>query len=273
MRVPLQQGTPVDEPRIASWVGRFQGYRVLVDRPQIEHWLAQFQDDHRDLAARLLDAVDFINPAQIEQALRAALGHLPGWHRDDNNRTGRWRFVALGGTGKSGERMMHHFRVATDMTWDQYSELFIHKSELVMANLGPQDSVVFVDDFAGSGRQARDAWQQNLAELLASGPAAYLLLVAATARAIERISSETKLKPEPHITLAEDQNFFSPACTTFTTDDKDALLEYCSRADPQQPRGYGDCGLVLVFAHRCPNNSIPVFHASRRRFKGLFPRN
>ena len=54
--------------------------------------------------------------------------------------------------------------------------------------------------------------------------------------------------------------------------EKDALLEYCKRADRKYPRGYGDCGFVLVLAHKTPNNSIPVLHANNVRWKGLFPR-
>jgi hypothetical protein len=30
--------------------------------------------------------------------------------------------------------------------------------------------------------------------------------------------------------------------------------------------------VLLVMAHRCPNNSLPILYARRPPFRGLFPR-
>lgn len=32
------------------------------------------------------------------------------------------------------------------------------------------------------------------------------------------------------------------------------------------------CGFVIVFAHTCPNNSIPILHVSHTKWQGLFRR-
>ncbi len=35
----------------------------------------------------------------------------------------------------------------------------------------------------------------------------------------------------------------------------------------------GDCGFVIVLAHKCPNNTIPILHARRAGWEGLFRRH
>jgi hypothetical protein len=77
--------------------------------------------------------------------------------------------------------MVHTLRMATSMTKKRYSELFIHRSELMTKNAGPEDTVVLVDDFSGTGNQACDAWH-IFEELLTGGPRIVLMLIAATNR-------------------------------------------------------------------------------------------
>jgi hypothetical protein len=96
--------------------------------------------------------------------------------------------------------------------------------------------------------------------------------VAATDRALARIRAETPLIPLAHRTLTGKANVFHSSCKHFSHPEKATLLEYCTRADKKQPRGFGDCGLTVVFAHACPNNSIPILHAASSRWEGLFRR-
>jgi hypothetical protein len=44
-------------------------------------------------------------------------------------------------------------------------------------------------------------------------------------------------------------------------------------ASQRHPRGFGDCGLVIVLYHQCPNNSLAVLHASSGNWEPLFPRS
>src|SRR5262249_53617269 len=131
--------------------------------------------------------------------------------------------------------------------------------------------VVFVDDFSGSGTQVCNAWPET-EELLPGKPKIYLALVASTVSARDRIQRETEIVVVPHQTLAETENIFSPLCDCFTGDEKANILRYCRRVDRNQPKGFGECGLVLVFAHNCPNNSIPILHKSGHNWEGLFRR-
>ncbi len=273
MKEPQPVGTPLDMARMRGWMDDFAGYRVAVTEGRIERWLHQFEQADRDLAARLLDVVDFVGNEQIAAAFRATLEALPGWHVDDRRRQGRWFFVAFAGSGgTSGDAMLHRFRNANNLGGRRYNAFFPYRSELLMLAPGEEDTVVLIDDFAGTADQACEAWTQVYRELLPFAPRVFLVLVASSVKALRRIREETEMIPQAQLELDSRDNLFSTTCRRFSPEEKEVLLRYCERADPELPRGYGDCGFVIVLAHKCPNNSIPVLHARRREWEGLFRR-
>ena len=274
MRQSRPIGTPIDDARLQRWIEDFGGYRRNVTRARIAAWLGQFSEKDRDLAARLLDSVEFLSHAAVEEGLYGALNSLPGWNNNREARTGKWRFVAFSrSAGESGDKMLHSLRSAAQLGSAANDDLFVGKRDLLMEELTADDTVVFVDDFAGTGRQVATGWREVMEELLPGRPHIYLVLVAAYIDATNRIAAETPIELYTMTTLPEGDNVFSDACESFSADDKKRLLTYCRRASTSNPRGFGKCGLLLVLAHKTPNNSIPVLHATRNeRWSGLFPR-
>lgn len=272
MKRPRLRGAGIDMGRMRSWISSFGGYRVSVSEERIDRWLVQFARD-RDLAARILDSVDFVGHEQMANSFRDLLNSIEGWHRDEQRRRGRWRFVAHSSSaGESGDTMLHRFRVANTLNGRRFQELFIHKSELLKEKLSPSDTVVFVDDFSGTGNQICQDWVNDVKELLAGGPRVFLILIAVCDGARRRIEQHTDLTVHAAFELSNRDNIFSQECGHFSLTEKRVLLGYCRRADPRYPRGFGDCGLLIVFAHSCPNNSIPILHASNQHWEGLFRR-
>lgn len=273
MRTPKARSTPIDATRMTAWLDQFDGYRIATTEARVASWLDNFSGADVDLGARVLDAVTFLKSEDMEEALSRMVGGLPGWHKEETQRQGRWRFVAFSvSAGESGDTMLHKTRTALGLTGKQHNELFIHKADLLREGLGANDNVAFIDDFAGTGQQACGAWRQ-LAELLPGNPKTYLIVVAAGQRAVDRIGQETRLRIVARHMLGPGDDIFSGACEHFTQSEKDVLLSYCKTADPRNPRGFGECGFVIVLAHRTPNNSIPVLHAHHESWKGLFPRH
>lgn len=273
MRQPKARGTAVDATRIDGWLERFAGYRVHVSRQRINQWLNRFQNHHRDVAARVLDAVEFFREDHLADAYRAVFGRLTGWSKKPSVRQGRWRFVAFSThAGESGDRMLHAFRTATGLTAARFDDLFIHRSDLLREQLIADDTVVFVDDFAGTGNQAVTAWNESLGELLPGRPRIFLVLVVAIDTAIQQIRSQTPMAVTAFRRFRAHDDFFAAQCAHFNGPEKASVLHYCNLADAENPRGYGECGVLLVFAHRCPNNSLPILHSNKPAFRGLFPR-
>jgi hypothetical protein len=283
---PLAPGTPIDANRYKRWISRFGSYRAGIINVTIQSWLENFEDEDQDLAARVLDAVEFYGQVQIYAAYSQALAALPGWHRSASKRKGNWRFAAMSGSaGESGDAMLHQFRIANQLDTKAFNELFVSRSDLFRQSLLPDDdhqklgiddAVVLLDDFSGTGTQVCDAWNDpatSFGALLAGVGRVYLILVAASKAARRRISTETAMSPMPAHELHESDNVFSDQCKHFTNADRRRLLHYGEIADKRSPKGFGDCGFVVVFQHRPPNNSIPILHADHSKWTGLFPRH
>jgi hypothetical protein len=273
MRQPSPRGTPIDLRRYHLWEADFAGYRHNVSEDRIREWLGQFQRRHRDLAARVLDCVDFLTHQQMSAGFRQILDSMDGWSKNAGQRRGKWRFTAFStSAGESGDSMLHKFRHANNLTGTKYNELFIHRSDLLREKLGVEDTVVLVDDFIGTGDQACNAWDNQFGELLTQVGQVYLVVIAANQSAIHRIRQNTGMQVVAHIELGGMDNVFSPDCTTFTPREKEQLLLYCRKASKTHPQGHGNCGLLVVFAHTCPNDSISVLHVSSAKWQALFRR-
>lgn len=272
MRQPLKAGSPVNSRRYKNWIARFGAYRAGITQATIDNWLDQFKDSDKDLAARVLDAVIFFNQDQIAKNFRSLTDSLDGWHKEKKHRSGRWFFVAMSGSaGESGDSMLYIFRMANGLDKKHYNDLFISRSDLVRQKLGPEDTVVLLDDFSGTGKQVCDAWTESFGELVAGAGQVYLILVAATKDACDKIANDTDLSILPAHKLSARDNFFSNDCSYFSKSEKETILTYNKKADGKKPKGFGDCGLLVVFHHKCPNNSLPILHRENRKWSGLFP--
>ncbi len=286
MKRPFAPGTPVDAKRYKRWIDHFGSYRAGIINVTIQSWLNQFAASDQDVAARVLDAVEFYGQTQIYAAYRQALAGLDGWNREPSKRSGRWRFAAMSGSaGESGDAMLHHFRVANRLDTKPLNELFVSRSDLFRQPLLPEDDphklgrddvVVLLDDFSGTGTQVCDAWnnpETSFGALLAGVGKVYLIVVAASKAARNRITNETGICLVPAHDLREGDDVFSDHCKHFTKADRVKLLQYGEIADKKRPKGFGNCGFVVVFQHRSPNNSIPILHADHSKWTGLFPRH
>jgi|GEM_PF-1090420 len=286
MRKPLSPSAPIDAKRFKQWIDRFGSYRAGVINVIIDSWLNQFETEDRDLAARVLDVVEYYSQSQIAAAYRDSLALLPGWSIDPSRRTGNWRFCPMSrSAGESGDAMLHSFRIANRLTGAPHNKLFVGLSDLFRMpllpvgdpdHLGGNDTVVFLDDFSGTGDQVCKTWNDPVTSygaLLAGVGTVYLLVVAASVKAVKRVKAKTKIQVVPGNRLVEEDNIFADECPHFTAADRKRLTHYGKIADPRRPKGFGSCGYVVVFQHRTPNNSIPILHADHDEWTGLFPRH
>jgi len=100
-----------------------------------------------------------------------------------------------------------------------------------------------------------------------------LMVVAASKRAQTEIGNRTDVQLMAHYNLTDGDNLFSDKCLHYSDDEKNTILSYCNEHFPDKPKGYGDCGLIFVMHHDCPNNSIPILHShNKNKWHPLFPR-
>jgi hypothetical protein len=272
MRAAAHRGAGIDAARKAQWLKRFRFYREPPDEEAIASWLARFTTSSRDIAARILDCVEVISESQIQKGYKNSLEKLPGWARTKKERDGNWYFVGFGHAGESGQAMVRTFREATKLNDARHDDLFCTVADIPSKKLTAADTVVFIDDFSGSGKQVCDKWNRNGIGILAADAQCHLILTAAADEAIVKIEAETTLTVHVHHHIHANDNFFSDRCERFVQAEKNAILHYCKIADAQHPRGFNDAGLLYVLQHKTPNNSLPILHTNHSGWKGLFPR-
>ena len=286
MKAPSVRDTAIDARRYKKWINHFGSYRAGIINVTIDSWLEQFAKPDRDLAARILDSVEFYGQTQIQAAYREALQALNGWNADPVKRTSKWCFAAMSGSaGESGDAMLYQFRLANGLDAKKYNSIFIERSDLFRRTLlpdtdekklGKNDVVVLLDDFTGTGKQVCDAWNDpatSFGALLAGVGKVYLIVVAASHAAKKKIADQTSITLAPAHQLHDGDNVFSTNCAHFTPKERERLVHYGKKADNKNPKGFGECGLLVVFQHRAPNNSLPILHMEHNGWSGLFPRH
>jgi hypothetical protein len=261
----------IAQAKIDAWVERFSAYRHPPSAAAVRQWLGYFEDPDEELAVSVLNGVRLISEHKIQIGYRQSLGRINGWNPSKRHRQGRWFFAGYGSAGESGQAMLRIFREANGLSSERFQYLFVSSRDLPSLKLSAQDTVVFIDDFAGTGTQVVKSWPVTK-ELLGSEARSFLVLCAITETAFARISQDTGLRVISPIVLRGHHNIFNNASTAFNAAEKGRLLAYCMRADPNKPRGFGDCGLLLVLSHRTPNNSLPILHVNKRNWRGVFPR-
>lgn len=223
------------------------------------------------MAEKVLDQVLVVGDRDILSGYNRALSEIPGWDKDSSKRTGRWYFVGYGGPGESGQHMLRLFREANRMGSAKFNNWFRDVTELPGLKLTAHDTVIFVDDFAGTGDQVTTYWP-TIAELIASEARCFLILTAMTSVAASSISENTELTILSSYVLGPDKAVFHDENNTFTAQEREVLEGYCAKADGKKPRGYGNLGVLFVLSHKTPNNALPILYANHGEWRGLFPR-
>lgn len=261
----------LEDAKLEGWLNSFRFYRNPPDRARIEDWLSQFLEEHREVAKRVLDRIQVVSDTDILLGYRDFLNRCRGWSRNPAVREGAWYFVGFGGQGESGPHMVRLFRESNQLNAEKYDSLFVTIRDLPSLRLTAADTVVFIDDISGSGDQVCRLWP-TIQELIASEARTILLLTAVTYRAAGRIAKETELEVKFRDFLDTDRDFFHVDFVGFSPDEKEIIAGYCTRADHVNPKGYGDCGLLYVLAHKTPNNCLPIVHAYKLAWRGVLPR-
>lgn len=269
MTIPLKG---VTQAMLNEWVTQFSIYRRAPSQQHILAWLSLFSQADQSIAIRILDNLLLISETKIHAGYREALDSVPNWNGAANQRTGRWYFCGYANHAhESGPVMLRMFAEANRLMKPSQNSMFVTPRELPELKLTAADTLVFVDDVSGSGKQVVDYWPL-MSELIASEARTFLILTAATQTALNAIASNTELKVIAQHVIDDTGNVFHNNCTFLTAAEKTKLRTYCKKADAKNPKGFGDCGLLLVLSHKTPNNTIPIIHVHHTRWQGLFPR-
>lgn len=196
------------------------------------------------------------------------------------------RFLGVGNPSESGVHLLYYFRQENDLCKDIFintHEIFrttiikekdengldIHRSETSLKD-DQISRYVFIDDFCGSGTQAKRYSQDIIESIKTLKPEIevdYLMLFG-TEEGIDIIKKETKFdRVESIFSIDKTFKCFSDESRYFTKQfediEKDTCKALCDKYGQmlwaEYPLGYKNGQLLLSLFHNTPDNTLPIF--------------
>ena len=295
---PMESGVPEKDILNAAEDLVYQGKPV--SEIKIKVWLQQFGDpDNQILAFKLLERLKitgYFSSATVHNHFKEIHTRILTSQHEGNSDwatkvkgrkvVGNIYVTSFDPPGKSGSSLLYPYKNANQ----------IHNSLVggmdAAANLVENSKspivVIFVDDFIGTGGSCIAGFERFINTVggieKLNDHAFYVATLAATGEGIEavRLNTKGRLTVIEARQLGTADRAFSPDADIFSNEEE---LQRCQRLcenvgydlEPKHPLGYDDSQNLILFPHRCPNNTLPIFYKTGRKYKGtdwepLFPR-
>jgi len=244
------------------------GDHVGITRAKVVRWLSQFPPRSRPLAAKVLVSLTYYADNNIGTMARRLVQATYGEYASIGKN--RICFVPIGSPGSGAQQIARHLRSMRDVPRSCVIDL------LDLNRRAPTDVevVVALDDFSGTGETIKEWWDLN--EPIIRPKAREIVLGLLVLNCVARPALEGVIERiMPVEELSTSANVFHDECATFTSQEKASLFRLCkkTKCSPAYVKGRGECGLLVVFKHGCPNNSIPIlWHERNREWEALFRR-
>jgi len=237
-----------------------------VNEARILRWLAQFTDDLLPLALDVLMAVRYFDSSNIRAMTRQLFQIVSDELGARDLRCAA--FVAVGSPASGSATVLRVLRDALRGTQHRIMSML----DVAQIEPGAIDAIVFLDDFSGTGDTLVSWWETVEPIVRPSNAAIFVGLLLLNEQARVRIEQFAEVLPVTELDVTA--NVLSMESTQFTPEQKQQLAECCrsTGCGPKYERGYGDCGLLVVLKHGCPNNSLPILWYEGDAWRPLFRR-
>lgn len=269
---------------IKRW-GLYQGRTISEE--QVRVWLNQWQGNITDqrLMFRILQNVQFYSADIIRAKLHEAHGIIGRGTHQNIEKTKRADFLVsyLDSVGKSGA---DYARLYADENNIYYTQV-VEQGKLVRRlDTEGVRTLVFIDDFLGTGRSVADNLKsflkENMETLHRSNISIFIVAICGFEKARERIkavSQEAGFPVSVHICdpLNDSASCFSENSAIFHLEEdrnraRDLAYSQGIKLEKKHPLGYGGCEATVVFESTCPNNTLPILWKSSNSWVPLFSR-
>jgi hypothetical protein len=266
-------------PAIEEWLRNFDGATAATDSERLHalYMLAQFMYFGSKEIRALLRAMfrdEYRYP--IVEKIRKENGDTLDQNVINNHfltELSATRFLGMGNPSESGTHLLYYFRQENGLPKD----LFINPHQIFDYDSAGVRQIrdravkryVFLDDFCGSGRQAKDYSRDIVEPIRRLQPLAsvsYYVLFATTT-SVDEIQANTAFTEvnsifdlDPSFKCFGDKSrYFAatlPGIVKKTA--HDMSMHYGRQLWSSHPLGYGDCQLLIGFHHNTPDNTLPI---------------
>jgi len=264
MDKPAQIGAEYSE-EIRAAAERFGDHEGM-SPARVLKWMLQFSEEDLPLAEKLLQQLRYFNANNLRALTRQMVEMI--MNEVDGATPGGTVFVPLsrepGGGAEIVARVLRSLRNP------------VRPRIMTMVDLGEPpsnvDTLVFVDDFSGTGDTLTEWWETIEALVRPLAARAVFAALIMTSGAAERVSEFAVAASV--LELGPDSNVLGDDNAVFDGSEKERIFAYCrdTGCDAALLRGYGECGLLLAFTHGCPNNSLPILWYGDKGWDTLFLR-
>lgn len=228
-------------------------------------WMSQFSDAHLPLAKKLLEQMRYLNATNIRTLSKRLVEMVAD---EVGLKPETTVFVPMSQTPGGGADLVARAlrRVEAPFTPRMATMVDLMKPPETL------ETVVFVDDFSGTGDTLVEWWQTVEPIVRPLGAAVVFSALVMTSDAADRANDlGTAIAVDE---VAVEANVFHDDNPQFDAAEKATILSYCKKTGCSNDflRGYKKSGLILSFKHGCPNNSIPILWYSRKDWYELFQR-
>jgi hypothetical protein len=232
---------------------------------KIARWLSQFREPDLPLALKILENIVYFSTRNVRICVRELVNMI----QDHFTPTPPEEilYITVGNPQEGSAVIARALRDYID------EERIKHMAQLEKVPRGTYQAVAFLDDFAGTGEQVLE-WWDNVSSLVLPKEVPFALgLLAVTSQAAQIIRDIMPVIPVN--VLENNRNIFSLDNTAFSAREKLRIREYCdeTHSEPEFVEGYGHCGLLLAFKHGCPDNSLPILWKQNEYWEHLFKRS
>ena len=263
--------------RINSLIEIFGTYATGISIIEMKRFFSQFNEDHMLVVLRMLEHIDYYSTSRqisLIKDLAKAVKVFTNQELDDV------LFCPIlsysGSRADYVQNYLKHFLKQSAHTKQDFNKKFIRYTDLAkLEKSTDKQTIVFVDDFIGSGRSLFKAWE--FLKFWENDYHDYVFgVLVGYADAITKLKKETYGRfdiiainelPVNSKAFHEDNEYFSD-------DEKDVLKHYCEKipsSKKEHTYGYMDTQSLVIFQERAPNNSLPILH-SKNNWEPLFKR-
>jgi len=239
-----------------------------VARPKIIRWIRQFPQNSRDIAVKVLDCLRYYSTSGVK-SMTEQFVNIVYSHYQSINRNSIY-FVPIGADG-SGSQIIARYMKTFQYVPDQCVK---NVYALQQVNKARVNVIVLFDDFSGTGETIQKHWEEIIEQLILPFESEIMLgLLILNYKARKKIESSFPSVLSVKY-LERQDNVFHSNCTIFSEEEKTELIRLCrtTGCGNKFNKGYGNCGLLVVFMYGCPNNSLPILWHQSTQWERLFYR-
>ena len=289
-----ENNAKISSKEILDFVSQKQYKGQMLTTDTVRAYLNQFDNNiNQRIIFQILQNCTYYNITNIKIIMKRLFSeikffinsnNLPAINYSSGKRVGNVLVSNLDSLGKSSTQYAKYFSDENMVLHNNTIE--IGKILEKLKNDNKINFLIFVDDFIGTGNNIINNIREinkKYPEIFKKDIHIFMAIITGFLDAKEKIEQELEklgfknIKIIIHEPLNENNKCFSENSKIFTNsiqkkEAEDLCWNFGNKLVSNNPLGYGNCQVAIIFPETCPNNCLPILWAKNKDFIPLFER-